>query len=40
MQKVTPFLGFDGNLEEAVDFYAAVFPNAAHLCAKLVSQVA
>jgi len=28
MQKITPFLWFDGNLEEAVDFYMSVFPNA------------
>ncbi len=28
MQKVTPFLWFDGNLEEAVKFYTTVFPNA------------
>jgi predicted 3-demethylubiquinone-9 3-methyltransferase (glyoxalase superfamily) len=28
MQKVTPFLWFDGNLEEAVNFYTTVFPNA------------
>ncbi|WP_430473706.1 VOC family protein [Thalassospira lucentensis] len=28
MQKVTPFLWFDGNAEEAINFYASVFPNA------------
>jgi predicted 3-demethylubiquinone-9 3-methyltransferase (glyoxalase superfamily) len=28
MQKITPFLWFDGNLEEAVNFYTSVFPNA------------
>lgn len=28
MQKVTPFLWFDGNLEEAVNFYTRLFPNA------------
>ena len=28
MQKITPFLWFDGKLEEAVNFYIAVFPNA------------
>jgi hypothetical protein len=28
MQKVTPFFWFDGNLEEAVNLYAAVLPNA------------
>ena len=27
MQKVTPFLWFDANLEEVVAFYAGVFPN-------------
>ena len=26
---ITPFLWFDGNAEEAVDFYLSVFPNAA-----------
>lgn len=26
--KITPFLWFDGNAEEAVDFYLSVFPNA------------
>ena len=26
MQKITPFLWFDGNAEEAVNFYASVFP--------------
>jgi predicted 3-demethylubiquinone-9 3-methyltransferase (glyoxalase superfamily) len=26
MQKITPFLWFDGNAEEAVNFYAGVFP--------------
>jgi predicted 3-demethylubiquinone-9 3-methyltransferase (glyoxalase superfamily) len=33
MQKVTPFLWFDGNLEEAVNFYTTVFPNA-HVVSK------
>ena len=28
MQKVTPFLWFAGNLEEAVNFYTSLFPNA------------
>lgn len=28
MQKLTPFLWFDGNAEEAVNFYTTVFPNA------------
>ena len=28
MQKITPFLWFDGNAEEAVAFYASVFKNA------------
>ena len=26
--KITPFLWFNGNAEEAVDFYVSVFPNA------------
>ena len=28
MQKITPFLWFDNNLEEAIDFYTSVFKNA------------
>jgi len=28
MQKVTPFLRFDSNVEEAVNFYVSVFPNS------------
>jgi predicted 3-demethylubiquinone-9 3-methyltransferase (glyoxalase superfamily) len=28
MQKITPFLWFDGNVEEAVKFYTSVFKNA------------
>ena len=28
MQKITPFLWFDNNAEEAVNFYASVFKNA------------
>lgn len=28
MQKPTPFLWFDGNAEEAMQFYVATFPNA------------
>lgn len=28
MQKITPFLWFDGNAEEAVDFYVSVFKDA------------
>jgi len=28
MSKITPFLWFNGNAEEAVNFYAAVFKNA------------
>jgi predicted 3-demethylubiquinone-9 3-methyltransferase (glyoxalase superfamily) len=32
MQKITPFLWFDGNAEEAVNFYVSVFKNS-----KLVS---
>jgi predicted 3-demethylubiquinone-9 3-methyltransferase (glyoxalase superfamily) len=29
MQKITPFLWFDANAEEAVAFYASIFPNSA-----------
>ena len=28
MQKITPFLWFDNNAEEAIDFYCSVFKNA------------
>lgn len=28
MQKITPFLWFDGNAEEAAQFYVSVFPNS------------
>lgn len=28
MQKITPFLWFDNNLEEAIEFYTSVFPNS------------
>lgn len=28
VNKITPFLWFDGNAEEAVDFYLSVFPNS------------
>ena len=28
MQKPTPFLWFDGNVEEAMEFYVATFPNS------------
>ena len=28
MQKITPFLWFDDNAEEAVNFYASVFGNS------------
>ena len=28
MQKISPFLWFDRNAEQAVDFYASVFPDA------------
>ena len=28
MQKITPFLWFDGRAEEAMNFYTSVFPNA------------
>ncbi|HMR92848.1 MAG TPA: VOC family protein [Chitinophagaceae bacterium] len=29
MQKITPFLWFDGNAEDAVNFYTVVFPGSA-----------
>ena len=29
MQKITPFLWFDANAEEAVNFYTSVFPNSS-----------
>ncbi|HRH59592.1 MAG TPA: VOC family protein [Chitinophagaceae bacterium] len=29
MQKITPFLWFDGNAEEAVNFYVSVFKNSS-----------
>jgi predicted 3-demethylubiquinone-9 3-methyltransferase (glyoxalase superfamily) len=28
MQKITPFLWFDGNAEEAVNFYTSLFKNS------------
>ena len=28
VQKISPFLWFDGNMEEAVRFYTSVFPNS------------
>jgi predicted 3-demethylubiquinone-9 3-methyltransferase (glyoxalase superfamily) len=28
MHRITPFLWFDGNAEEAMNFYVSVFPNA------------
>ena len=28
MQKITPFLWFDGNAEEAVNFYTSIFPES------------
>lgn len=28
MQKITPFLWFDGNLEEVMQYYVALFPNS------------
>jgi predicted 3-demethylubiquinone-9 3-methyltransferase (glyoxalase superfamily) len=31
MQKITPFLWFDGNAEEAVNFYVSVFKNSPRL---------
>lgn len=32
-QKITPFLWFNGNLEEALDFYVSIFKNAKILSA-------
>jgi len=29
MQKITPFLGFDGNALEAANFYTSVFKNSS-----------
>jgi predicted 3-demethylubiquinone-9 3-methyltransferase (glyoxalase superfamily) len=34
MQKITPFLWFDDNAEEAINFYTAIFKNS-----KLVSTI-
>lgn len=31
MQKITPFLWFDGQAEEAVEFYLSVFKKARRL---------
>lgn len=31
MQKITPNLWFDGNADEAVDFYVSLFPNSSVL---------
>ena len=31
MQKITPFLWFDNNAEEAVNFYASLFDNSSIL---------
>ena len=28
MQKIRPFLWFDGNAEEAADFYSSIFPDS------------
>ena len=28
MKKITPFLWFDSNAEEAVNFYTSIFPNS------------
>jgi predicted 3-demethylubiquinone-9 3-methyltransferase (glyoxalase superfamily) len=33
MQKITPFLWFDGNAEEAMNFYLSVFKNSKKLSA-------
>ncbi len=34
MQKITPFLWFDKNCEEAINFYVSVFPNSKILSIK------
>ena len=31
MPKITPFLWFDNNAEEAVEFYVRLFPNSRRL---------
>ena len=31
MQKITPFLWFDGNAEEAMNFYTSIFKNSKAL---------
>ena len=31
MQKITPFLWFDGKAEEAMNFYTAIFKNSQTL---------
>src|SRR5688572_1107766 len=31
MQKITPFLWFDGNAKEAVDFYTSIFKDSKEL---------
>jgi len=28
MQKITPFLWYDGNAEEAMNYYVSIFPNS------------
>ena len=33
MQKITPFLWFDGNAEEAINFYVSIFKNSKILSA-------
>ncbi len=37
MQKITPFLWFDGNVQEAVQFYTSIFPNSKVIGAPMQS---
>lgn len=34
MQKITPFLWFDDNAEEAVQFYVSIFRNSRMSCGR------
>ncbi len=38
MKPITPCLWFDGNADEAVDFYLSVFPNSRRLMASTYSE--
>ena len=35
MPKITPFLWFDNQAEEAANFYASIFPNSKKVCHSL-----